>query len=170
MLVSTSISALIYFLPTSDPNQSEAIDRTIQVISGTIFFLGLWLLLFKKLVLTPWFTLDFSRPKPAVSLGFKGMRFVVRAEPTENYLCVGQVFIYASFLTRLTAKLLLCGIFYDLLNQQLTTREIVFAVTIFFLVLYGLERKLYDRLAWDPEKIKQRLSQPESAADPTPEV
>lgn len=165
MLISGVAFALVYQSAAPAAKDVVPLQQILQVISGTIFFIGLWLFIFKKLVITPWFSIDFSGEKPAVSVGFRGMRLVLRADPQPKYLQFGRVYVYASFVTRLIAKILICSLFYDILQDSLSGNQLIFAVVLMFCVLFGLEKQFNRRYLWNPDNDQARPVEPTAQAE-----
>jgi hypothetical protein len=153
IMISAGLALLANSLKAGDAQAIVTNARVLWIIAGAVFGVGLGLLLFKKIILTPWFTIDLSAEKIALNLGPPGFRFTASGLAQKNCIQVPgtQIFLTMSFLTRLVIKLSLSGIPYHYILARHNRRWAIAGAIACLIVLFAIERALLKILA--PENL-----------------
>lgn len=159
------LSIWVAELPSTDYTPGLA----VKIVAGFIGTIGLGLLLFKKIYLTPWFVIDLGSEKPKLNLGPPGLRFTVASEKMKNCIQIPdrEIFLYMSFLTRLLIKISLGVWLYESVNGRLTYRYAVATGVGLFVVLTIIEQGVFARFAPAEDDAESDGAQ---AEDPSPAV
>lgn len=161
ILVSVGLWFLAGQYPGAAEDQYVTTARVIYTFAGVIFTLGLGLLLFNKIVLGPWLTLNFGE-SISLTVGPPGFRFNASGVPQKNSIQIPgtQIFLFMSFMARLTIKVSLSWIPYSYIQAEHGYRWGIGAGLLCLAILFSIEAAFLKTLAPDEAAL-----QPDKVAD-----
>ena len=151
------ISVGLWFLggqfPGAEEDQYVTTARVIYTFSGVIFTLGLGLLIFNKIVLGPWLTLSFGE-YISLTIGPPGFQFSASGRAQKNSIQIPgtKIFLFMSFLARLTIKVSLSCIPYSYVQSNHGYLWALGACLFCLVILFGIEGTILKILAPEPSE------------------
>lgn len=165
ILVSVGLWFLGGQFPGATEDQYVTTARVIYTFSGVIFSLGLGLLIFNKIVLGPWLTLNFGE-HTSLTIGPPGFRFSASGLAQKNSIQVPgtNIFLFMSFMARLTIKVSLAWIPYSYVQAEHGYRWGIGAGLLCLAILFSIEAAFLKTLAPDEAALQPEKTAADQAA------